>query len=83
MTILSRYFKTRRLDLGLRPGAVARQMGYRSIVGAANKICQFEQTGNIHAELFAKLAEVLDIDTPTIERLVESDQRATFKSWSE
>lgn len=81
-TILSNHFKNRRLDLGLRPGAVARLMGCRSIVGAANKICQFEQTGNLHAELFAKLAAVLNIDTPTIERLVEEDRRATFETWN-
>ena len=83
MSILSRHFKNRRLDLGLRPGDVARLMGYRSIVGAANKICQFEQNGNIHADLFAKLAEVLDIDTPTMERLIEEDRRATFEAWNE
>lgn len=82
MTILSRHFKDRRLALGLRPGDVARRIGYRSIVGAANKICQFEQTGNLHAELFAKLAAVLDIDSPTIERLVEEDRRATFEEWT-
>lgn len=82
-TILSNYFKNRRLELGLRPGDVARLMGYRSIVGAANKICQFEETGNIHAELFAKLAAVLDIDSPTIERLVEEDRRADFEAWTQ
>lgn len=83
MTILSRHFKNRRLELGLRPGDVARLMGYRSVVGAANKICQFEQTGNIHAELFAKLAVVLGIDLPTIERLIEEDRRAIFEAWNE
>lgn len=82
MTILSRHFKDQRLALGLRPGDVARRIGYRSIVGAANKICQFEQTGNIHSELFAELAEVLDIDGPTIERLLEEDRRADFEAWT-
>ena len=81
-TILSNHFKNRRLELGLRPGDVARLMCYRSIIGAANKICQFEQTGNLHAELFAKLAAVLDIDRPTIERLVEEDRRADFEAWN-
>lgn len=81
MTILSRHFKNRRLDLGLRPGDVARLLGYRSIVGAANKICRFEETGIVHAELFVKLAAAFGVAAPTIDRLVEEDRRADFEAW--
>ncbi len=68
-TLLSTYFKDRRLALGLRPGEVARRMGYRSIVGASNQIGRFEETGSIHAELFVKLALALNIEQATVERL--------------
>ncbi len=81
-TILSTHFKNRRLELSLRPGAVARRIGYRSIVGAANKICRFEETGTIQAELLVKLAAVLGIDRPTIECLIEDDRRANFEEWT-
>jgi len=81
-TLLSTHFKDRRLTLGLRPGEVARRMGYKSIVGAANKIRRFEETGSIHAELFVKLALVLDIDQATVERIAQEDQRRFVAAWN-
>ena len=82
-THLSRYFRQRRLDLGLRHGDVARRMGYVSIAGAANKIIRFEETGDILAELFTKLAVALGIDRPTIDRLIDEDRRQFVKQWNE
>jgi hypothetical protein len=82
-TRLSKHFKNRRLDLGLRPGEIAKQMGYQSIVGAANKICRFEISGYISPELLAKLATVLDIDRATIDRLFEEERRANLEAWNE
>jgi hypothetical protein len=82
-TRLSAYFRKRRLDLGLRPGEVARRIGYKSIVGCANKLCQFELTGSIRGDLLLKIAAVLEIDTPTIERLIEEDRREHFEAWTE
>jgi hypothetical protein len=82
-TRLSAYFRKRRLDLGLRPGEVARRIGYKSIVACANKLCQFEQTGSIRGDLLLKIAAVLEIDTPMIEKLIEEDRREHFEAWSE
>ena len=71
------------MQLGLRYGDVARLLGYRSIVGAANKIVRFEQTGDIDRRLFQKLATVLVIDKATIKRLMEKDRREFVQRWNE
>lgn len=81
-TNLSTYFRQRRLVLGLRPGQVARILGYRSVVGAANKIVRFEQTGDIDARFFRKFAMVLKVDRATILRLAEQDRREFLARWS-
>jgi hypothetical protein len=81
-TILSNHFRQRRLQLGLRHGEVARLMGYKSIVGAANKIVRFEETGDVLADLFQKLAAVLGIDDATIQRLIEEDRRQYLAEWT-
>jgi len=80
-TNLSRFFRECRIELGLRHGEVARRMGYKSIVGTANKIVRFEETGDILAAVFNKLAAVLGIDDATIKRLVEQDRREHLETW--
>jgi len=82
-TRLSTYFRQRRLQLGLRPGDVARLMGYRSIFGTANKIVTFEEKGDIRAEVLKKLAVALDIDETTIQRLIEQDHREFVQRWND
>ena len=81
-THLSTYFRQQRIRLGLRHGDVARLMGYRSIVGAANKIACFEERGDVRADFFQKLAAALDIDEPTIQRLIEQDRREFVEQWN-
>jgi hypothetical protein len=81
-TNLSRFFRQRRLAFGLRPGAVAQRMGYKSIVGAANKIVRFEETGEILAAVLVKLAAVLEIDHSTIQRLMDEDRRQFLNDWN-
>lgn len=80
-TNLSHYFRQRRLQLGLRPGDVARLMGYKSIVGAANKIVMFEERGDIRADLFEKMKAALEIDDGTVERLIQQDQQQYIEAW--
>ena len=82
-TNLSNYFRQQRLRLGLRPGDVARRMGYKSIVGAANKIVMFEERGDIRPDLFEKLRAALEIDETTIQQLLEQDHRAFIQQWNE
>lgn len=82
-THLSEHFRERRLALELRQGEVARRLGYKSIVGGANKIVRFEQTGEIDHKLLLRLAEVLGIDQATIAALIEQDRREFFDAWNE
>ena len=58
-------------------------MGYKSIVGTANKIVRFEETGDIRGDLFRKLATVLGIEDATIQQLIEEDRRKYFAEWTE
>ncbi len=81
-TNLSRFFQQRRLALGLRPGEVARRMGYKSLAGACNKIIYFEERGEIPATLLVKLAAVLGIDQSTIQELMEQDHRQFLEEWN-
>ena len=80
-THLARYFRQRRLALGLRPGQVARRMGYQNPVGGANRICLFEQTGSMKPHLFAKLQAALGIDDTEVEEQIEKDRREHFENW--
>jgi len=81
-TNLSSYFPRTPLALGLRPGDVVRRMGYKSIAGTANKIIRFEETGDVLADLFTKLAIALGIGQPTIDGLVEEDRRKYLQEWN-
>lgn len=80
-TNLSTFCRQRRLAVGLRPGDVARRMGYKSIPGTANKIVLFEERGDIRADLFEKLKVVLEIDDATAERLIQQDQEEYITAW--
>ena len=80
-THLSNHFRQQRLVLGLRPGQVARLLGYKSLVGAANKIIQFEETGDIDYRLFKQLAAVLFVDKGTIQCLMKKDRRDLVRQW--
>ncbi|MGA2067830.1 MAG: hypothetical protein ABSG86_22875 [Thermoguttaceae bacterium] len=82
-TNLSNHFRQQRIVVGLRPGQVARLLGYRSVVGAANKIIRFEQTGDVDSWLFQKLAAVLFVDKATIKRLMEKDRRELVHRWNQ
>lgn len=81
-TKLSTYFKAQRLRKGLRYGQLARLAGYRSLVGCANKLIQFEERGSIHWELLQKIATVLEIDETTIEQLIEQDFQEFQERWN-
>jgi len=82
-TNLSRFFRNRRAELGLKPGDVARRMGYTSVVGGANKVVVFEQKGYIRSQIFPKLVAALGIDQETVTRLIEQDQREYIQAWWE
>jgi len=83
-THLAKLFKQRRLDLDLRPGQVARRMGRTSPAGCANRICLFEQSGEIKSKLFDELQAALGISDEEVETALERDRRdhmAAFLEW--
>ena len=82
-THLSRHFRQRRLDLGLRLPDVARRCGYQNIAKGCNRIDRFEKSGEIHPQLYIKLAAALEIDPATCDRLNELDKQQARKEWLE
>jgi hypothetical protein len=57
-------------------------MGYKSIVGACNKLIYFEERGEILADLLAKLASALGIEQATIQQLMEEDRQQYLQAWN-
>ncbi len=82
-TNLSNHFWQRRLQLGLRLADMAKLLGYRSLIGAANKIVRFEQTGDVDSRFLRQLTTVLGIEKATIKSLVEKDRQELVQRWSE
>jgi hypothetical protein len=74
-THLAAFFKKRRLGNRLSFGRLARLAGYRNISKSARHIQVFEQTGDVHSDLLAKLLAVLDVEEETVKRLREEDYR--------
>jgi len=82
-TNLSSHFRRQRIRLNLRPGQVATLLGYTSLVGAANKIVRFEESGDVDYRFFKKLADVLGIERATIALLIQKDRRELVQRWTE
>ena len=80
-THLSRYFQTKRLALGLKPGQLAQRAGCSNVSKNGNRIRQFEIGGDISQEIFTRIAAVLEVEQATVERLVEQDRREFFAKW--
>ncbi len=81
-THLSRFFRQRRLDHGLRPGQVAERMGHRKCK-TANQVCLFEERGDLDPRLFPKLQAALGITDEEVEAALEQDRREHFEAWLE
>ena len=69
--------------MNLRPGQIAKILGYTSLVGAANKIIRFEESGDVDYRFFKRLAGVLGIERATIAGLMEEDRRDLVAQWTE
>ena len=82
-THLSRHFRQRRLDLGLRLPDVARRCGYRNLAKGCNRIDRFENTGEVHLQLYPKLVVALGIDGEVCDRLNEQDRQQARRDWLE
>lgn len=77
-THLSKYFKKRRIEMGLKTGQLARLVGYRNLSKGIRRITEFETTGAVHPVLFQKLTAALEVEQETIKRLLKND----YGDWS-
>lgn len=82
-THLSRFFRQRRIALGLRLSDAARRCGYKNVSKGSNRIDRFENTGEIHVLLYPKLAAALGIDQETCDRLNAEDAKQARREWLE
>ena len=81
-TNLSRFFRQRRIEQGLRFPQAARRCGYRNITKGCNRIQQFENYGDIHDKLLENLATALDISNDDIRRCIAAD-KAEWEQWAD
>jgi len=73
-TNLGNYFRQQRIEQGVPLQELARKVGYKNVSKGANRIVAFEKAGMVKDELLINLAEVLGIDLPKIEELMDQDQ---------
>ena len=67
---------------GLRPGQLARLLGYRNVSKGANRIQSFETGGKARPDLLGKLTEALGIGPEEIQRAVAEDYR-DWLAWAD
>ena len=81
MSHLGSFFHLQRLQVNLSLGQLARLVGYRNVSKGSNKICRFEREGTATEVLLAALADVLSIDLPTVESLIDQDRKEYLHAW--
>jgi hypothetical protein len=79
---LSSHFKSERIAKHLKPGDVARAIGYQNIAKGANRIVRFEREGVVKEDLLIKVAAILGIDWTTVEELAEQDRQEHVVAWN-
>jgi hypothetical protein len=80
---LGRYFRARRLELGLSLGEVARRLGYSNITKGARRIQQLEDVGECTRDLLDRLLGVLGVDRSVAKELLGRDRAEYFRAWEE
>lgn len=82
MSHLSNLFRRRREERGLRPGQLARLLGYRNVSKGANRLQSFEAGGKARPDLLGNLAEALGIGPEEIQRAIAEDDR-DWRAWAD
>jgi len=75
------FLKAERLKLDLSLGQLARLVGYRNLSKGARRITALEQTGMGKVDLLLHVAEALNLDWLTVERLMEQDYQERLHEW--
>jgi transcriptional regulator with XRE-family HTH domain len=81
MSKLGDFLRAERLKQGLSLGQLARLVGYRNLNKGARRILALERTGTGKVDLVVNVAEALDLQWTTIERLAEEDHRERLLAW--
>ncbi len=82
MSHLSNLFRRRRMERGLRPGQLARLLGYKNITKGANRIQSFENGGKARPDLLGNLAKALEISPEEIQGAIVEDYR-NWLAWAD
>lgn len=81
---LGRYFRARRLELGLSLGEVARRLGYSNISKGARRVLELEAVGECCTQEFlVKLMGVLGVDRSVVQELVDRDRAEYVQEWEQ
>jgi hypothetical protein len=81
MTNLGSFIRSERVGRGLTLGQLARLVGYRNLNKGARRIACLEQTGMATSDLLVNVAEALDLDWTTVERLADEDRQKRLREW--
>jgi hypothetical protein len=82
-TYFGKHVESLRLALGLTPGQLATTAGITNTSTGGDRIRQFELRGVVTDWLLEKLTRALNIDTDTITKLHEANERAVKQAWLE
>lgn len=81
---LGRYFRSRRLELGLSLGEVARRLGYSNISKGARRVLELEEVGECCTQEFlVKLMGVLGVDPSVVQELLDQDRAEYVREWEQ
>jgi hypothetical protein len=81
MSQLGAVIQGRRLRRGLTLGQLARLVGYRNLSKGARRLACLEHTGTSTPDLLVNVAEALDMDRATVERLADEDRQERLREW--
>src|SRR6516162_3460350 len=81
MTNLGSYIRDERVGRGLTLGQLARLVGYRNLNKGARRITCLEHTGTATPDLLVNVAEAVDLNWTTVERLADEDHQESLRAW--
>jgi hypothetical protein len=78
---LGRHLKTRREELGLGRGQLARSLGYTNISKGCRRILDAEEGRTCTAEFLARLTHALGIEPRVVQGWIDRDRREFVEAW--
>jgi hypothetical protein len=81
VTKLGVFIRAERLRRGLTLGQLSHLVDYRNISKGARRLACLEHTGTATPDLLVNVAEALDMDRATVERLADEDRQERLREW--